>query len=650
MSTNDTHSQPEHHIRHQKKAYDATALVVLAALFLGVIAASTFLFRGARLDLTENKLYTIAPGTKSMLSKLDEPINLYFFFSQEPSRELPALRTYAQRVRELLEEMEQRADGKLRLTVIDPQPFSEEEDRAAAFGLPAAPVGMHGQQLYFGLAGTNSTDGKEVIGFFQQEKEEFLEYDVASLIYRLANPKRPVIGLMSSLPMDASYDPQMGRMREGWAITSQLRELFTLQTIATDVSEIPQDVSVLLVVHPKNLPDGALYAIDQFVLRGGKLLAFMDPSSEQDAAAQGGLPGMPSDSRSSTLGPLLDAWDVEFDTSKVIADQGLAMTVSTRQGQPASRHVGVLSLPREVMNEKDVATANLDSINLMTVGALKQTTDAKTQFEPLLTSSNAAAPIDAIKFAFLTDPQMLLDGFAATGETYAFAARVHGKLTSAYPDGPPADAQTSGSTHLKESTEEANIVLIADTDMLADMMWLRAQSLFGQRYAVAWANNGDFIANVLDNLTGSADLISVRGRQSFFRPFTRVDELRQRADQQLRATEQELNEQLQQTESKLQQLQASRQDQSSLSLTPEQEAEIVRFQQERARVRKELRDVRRSLNVGIERLGTWLKAINVGLIPLLLIVAAVLVAVRRRQRLRQSRVAAVTPAPQGASA
>lgn len=656
MSTQDTNTQPtsqgEHRIRHQKKAYDATALVVLAALFLGVIAASTFLFRGARLDLTENKLYTIAPGTKNMLAKLDEPINLYFFFSQEPSRELPALRAYAQRVRELLEEMEQRADGKLRLSVIDPQPFSEEEDRAAAFGLPAVPVGLHGQQLYFGLAGTNSTDGKEIIGFFQQDKEEFLEYDVASLIYRLANPKRPVVGLMSSLQMDASFDPQMGRMREGWTITSHLRELFTLQTIATDVNEIPQDVNVLLVVHPKNLSAATLYAIDQFVLRGGKLFAFMDPSSEQDAAAQGGFPGMMnSEGRSSTLGPLLTAWGVEFDAGKVIADQGLAMTVSTRQGQPPTRHLGVLSLPRGSMNSKDVATANLDSINLMTVGALKQAKDAKTQFEPLLTSSNAAAPVEAIKFAFLTDPQMLLDGFAATGETYTFAARVHGKFASAFPDGPPAEAQApNGATHLKESASDANVVLIADTDLLADMMWLRVQNLFGQRYAVAWANNGDFIANVLDNLTGSADLISVRGRQSFFRPFTRVDELKQRADQQLRAKEQELNEQLQQTESKLQQLQASRQDQSSLSLTPEQEQELLRFQQERARVRKELRDVRRSLNVGIESLGNWLKAINIGLIPLLLIVAAIVVAVRRRQRLRQSRAAANTPAAQGASA
>jgi ABC-type uncharacterized transport system involved in gliding motility auxiliary subunit len=449
--------------------------------------------------------------------------------------------------------------------------------------------------------------------------------------------------------MDQAFDPQTGRMREGWAITAQLRELFTLRTVPPDTHGIDKDIDLLMVVHPKNLAPASLYAIDQFVLRGGKLIAFMDPSSEQDNAGSGPMPGMGGDSRASTLGPLLKAWGVDFDSSKVVGDQGLALTVAMRAGQAPSRHLGVLSLPRASMNAKDVVTAKLDSINVMTVGALKPLPEAKTHFEPLLTSSNNAALLDAGKFASLADPQSLLDGFAASGENYAISARVSGKFTSAFPDGPPADAgPANGSTHLKDSTSDANVVLVADTDLLADMMWLRVQNVFGQRYAVAWANNGDFIANVLDNLAGSSDLISVRGRQSFFRPFTRVDSLRQRADQQLRVKEQELNQELQQTESKLVQLQATRQDQASLSLTPEQEQELKRFQQERGRVRKELRDVRRSLNVGIESLGKWLKAINIGMIPLLLSITAIIIAVRRRRRLRDSRMAAQPP--QGAIA
>lgn len=623
----------------QKKAYDATALVVIAFLFVALIVVATFLFRGARIDLTENRLYTIAPGTKRVVSSLDEPVNLYFYFSEEPSRDIPSLRAYAQRVREMLEEMVQRSNGKLRLTVVSPEPFSDDEDRAAQFGLQPVPVGVANQQLYFGLAGTNSTDGKQIIPFFQPEKEEFLEYDVASMIYKLAHPKRPTIGVLSSLPVDAQFDQQTGQMREGWAILSQLRELYTVRTLNfADLQSIDKDIDLLMVIHPKNVSPAALFAIDQFVLRGGKLLAFVDPHSEQDPAGspmtmmQGGAGG----GVSSDLGPLFKAWGVEYDPSKVVGDQGLALTVAMRQGQAPSRHLGVLALPRQNMNSKDAVTANLDAINLMTVGALKKAADAKIDFEPLLSSSTQAALISADRFTMLADPQTLLEGFTPSNEAYALAARIHGKLVSAFPGGAPQGATTSGDA-LKESVDASSVVIVADSDMLADMMWLRQQNLFGQRYAVAWANNGDFLSNVLDNLAGSVDLISVRGRQSFFRPFTRVDELRQRADQQLRAKEQELNRELQETERKLTQLQSSRSDQGSLALTGEQEAELLRFQQERARVRKELRDVRRSLDVGIENLGWVLKTINIAFIPLILCVLAIVVTVRRNARLRLAR-------------
>ena len=629
----------------KKRAYDSSALLALAALFIALMVLTTFLFRGWRIDFTENRLYTIAPGAKNVLANLDEPINLYFFFSQEASRDIPTLRAYAQRVRELLEEMTQRSNGKLRLSVVDPQPFSDDEDRAAQYGLQAAPVGNLGQQLYFGLAGVNSTDGKQVISFFQPDKEEFLEYDVVSLIHKLAHPKRPTIGLISSLPMEESFDQATGRMREGWAVLSQLREMYTVKSLQADAPTIDQDVDVLMLVHPKNLAPDALYAIDQYVMRGGKVVAFVDPVSEQDAAGNPMMGG--SGNRSSDLAPLLHAWGVEYDPNQVVGDAARALAVATRQGQAPVRHLAVLSLPRDSLNSNDIITSKLDSINLWSVGALKKREGASVQFEPLLTSSAQAALLPASKFMFLGDPQSLLDGFTPTGEKYAIAARITGKVASAYPDGPPGDsgnalvnALNNKSAHLKESSGDANLAIVADADMLADMMWLRTQTLFGQRYAVAWANNGDFVGNMLDNMAGSADLISIRGRQSFFRPFTYVDKLRQRADSQLRAKEQELNQELQQTEQKLTQLQSARADQGSLSLTPEQEKEVTRFQQERARVRKELRDVRRSLDLGITRLGTALKIVNIGLIPLALIIAAVVVAMRRRRRLSASRTQA----------
>ncbi len=625
--------------RSHKRTYDATALVLLALLFVGLVILSTFAFRGWRADLTENRLYSIAPGTQHILGALQEPLNLYFFFSDQASTSVPAIRSYGQRVRELLEEMAQRSKGKIKLTVLDPEPFSEPEDRANEFGLTAAPVGAKGENLYFGLAGTNSTDGHEVIPFFAPDKEEFLEYDVASLVYRLAHPKRSVVGLISSLPIDASFDPESGQMRQGWASLAQVRELFDVKALMPDAASIDPDIGVLMLVHPKGLAPQTLYAIDQFVMRGGKVLAFIDPESEQ-SGPQNPMMGMGA-SRASDLGPLLASWGIDFDPKKVLADGKLALSVSMRQGEPPSRHLGILALGRDNLNRKDVISSGLEAINVMTAGVLSPHRGSTAKFEPLMQSSTEAALLGSERFAMLSDPQSLLDGFRPTGERYVVAARIHGKLNSAFPNGAPADAKPEAQktaapaaqpTALKSTQSDANIIVVADTDMLADMMWVRTQNVMGQRVAVAWANNGDFLSNALDNLAGSADLISVRGRQSFFRPFEKVDELRREADSRLRVKEQELDQQLKEAERKLSELQSGRSDRNAMVLTPEQEAEIARFQQERVRIRKELREVRRSLQVDIDQLGKALKFLNIAAIPILLAIGAlVLLGVRRRQ-------------------
>lgn len=628
-----------------RRTYGAGALVALAVLFIGLTILITFVLRGARIDLTESNLYSIAPGTQRIVSSLKEPINLYFFFSQDASAESPQLRAYAQRVRELLEEMAQRSKGKLKLSVVDPKPFSEDEDRAGEFGLQAVPVGARNDNLYFGLAGTNSTDGRDVIAFFQPDKEEFLEYDVASLIHRLGNPKKPTVGLISALPVDASFDQQSGQMRQGWTSIAQLREQMQLQTLASDVATIGPGIDVLLLVHPKDLPAKTLYAIDQFVMRGGKLIAFVDPQSENDPAGQQGGP-MSMVPRASSLGPLLDAWGVEFDPGKVLGDRGLGLTVALRQGEQPAQHVAIIGLNRGSMDTKDVVTSTLDSINVMTAGVLKKKDGATIQFEPLMQSSADSELLPVMRVAFLPDSQSLLEDFKPSGERYAVAARIHGKLKSAYPKGAPAaegaDAAKPAGEHKTETAGDADLIIVADTDMLADPLWVRTQNVFGQHFATAWANNGDFIANAVDNLAGSGDLISIRGRQSFFRPFTKVDELRRHADEQLRAKEKELDNELKETEKKLSELEAGRSTTGSLVLTPEQEAELARFQQERVRVRKDLRDVRRSLDVEIERLGTRLKVLNIALVPALLAIGAILLALTRRRRLRAGRAAAHT--------
>jgi ABC-type uncharacterized transport system involved in gliding motility auxiliary subunit len=612
-------------------------LTALVILFLGVIMLSNVGLRGMRLDLTQNKLYTLTPGTQQVLKELKEPINLYFYFSREAAaKQAPLIMPYAQRVREFLEELAARAGGKIHLQVIDPQPFSDDEDRAAEFGLQSLDAGGNGDSLYFGLAGTNSTDGRSTIASFQTDREEFLEYDVAKLIHELGTTKKPIIGLMSSIALQGQFNPATGQMGETWPIISQLEQIFTLRSLTTDIDHIDNDVDVLMLVHPKQLPPKTLYAIDQFVMRGGRLLLFVDPNSGADTSGRdpsNPLAGAMAD-HSSDLEPLLNTWGIDYDPTKVIGDLERGLEVRASLQTPPVRHIGILGLRHDDMNQQDVVTATLESINLATVGSLSQRPGAKTTFEPLLFSSNQAAPIPAQRFNALTDPATLRDGFKPTGTRYVIAARITGPVESAYPKGAPTDQKAAGPpvAHLSKSSAPANIVVIADTDLLMDYMWVQTREILGQRVAQAFANNGDLIANIVDNLSGSGALISVRGRASFSRPFTRVEALRHSADDRLRSKALELQSELRETESKLTELQSKRNDQSSLMLSPEQEEELKHFTAEKARVRKELRETQRGLDVEINRLDTWLKVINIGIAPLCVAAAGVIVLYLRRRR------------------
>jgi ABC-type uncharacterized transport system involved in gliding motility auxiliary subunit len=624
------------------------ALVALAALFIGLTIILSYALRGWRVDLTENHLYTLADGTKHILANIKEPINLYFFFSDKATRDIPDVRAYAVRVRELLQELEARSKGKLRLNVIDPDPFSEDEDRANELGLQGAQIGRHGEKIYFGLAGTNSTDGEGSIPFFQANKEQFLEYDVVKLIHELDTPKKPVVGLLAGLPIDAGFNPMTQQMRDPWAVVSQLEQLFNVRSLKPDLKSIDADVDVLMLVHPKDLSQSALYAIDQFVLRGGKALVFVDPQAEQDNAGQD--PNSPFGNfgvhKSSTLEPLLSAWGVEFKTNEVVGDLARGLSVTSGPDAAPVRHIAILGLPAESLNRNDVVTSQLEMINVYTAGHLTKRKDAKTEFEPLIQSSTEAGILPIERVTTSADPASLRDGFKPTGVRYVLAARVSGTLTSAFPNGAPpeTDSKTSATTpgappvptaasaHLSASRQPANIIVVADTDLLADMMWVRNRDFFGQRFATAFASNGDFVANALDNLTGSADLISIRGRASYARPFKRVDELRRQADDRFRATEQDLQRELTSTEQKLGELQSRRNDQSSLILTPEQEKELAKFQDERARIRKELRRVQHGLDQNIESLGTLLKVINIGAVPLLVAACGIAILTWRIRR------------------
>ncbi len=612
------------------------ALIALALLFIGLTILFGSVLRGWRVDLTQNGLYTTAPGTVKILRGLKEPINLYFFYSEKAVNSLPELKTYGVRVRELLQELSARSNGNLRLSIIEPQPFSDDEDRATELGVRGAPVGQNGENLYFGLAGTNSTDGHQAIEFFDPRKEEFLEYDVMKLIYQLSTPKKPVVGWMSSIPMGgaASLDPQTGQERDSPAMYTQAEELFNVKPVPMTAASIDNDVDVLVIVHPKALTPATQFALDQYALRGGRILMFVDPVAEADNA--GADPSNPLSqmqaNKSSDPGPLLKTWGVDFDPKEVIGDLGHALQVSLRQGEQPVRHLGILGLDQSTFNPKDVVDAGLNTVNVASIGHLTagkglqvatadKPCDLKLPapcFEPLITSSDQAAPIPSQRFAMLFDPSQLREGFKPTGQKYTLAARVTGNVKSAFPKGAPAGATASGAV-LKESAKPLNLIVIADTDLLQDFMWIRVQNFLGQRVPSAIANNGDLISNALDNLAGSSDLISVRGRATFTRPFDRVDALRRNAEDRFRAKEQQLEEELKSTEEKLTQMQSRKDDKSSMILSPEQEQELERFKQEQVRIRKSLRDVRLQLNEDIENLRRNLMILNIVVLPLLFV-------------------------------
>ena len=597
--------------------YSGTGLLVLLLAFIAFNITTGTLLPGARLDLTEQKLYTISDGTRQILKGLDEPVTLYFFFSERASKDLVILRNYARRVEEMLREYERVAGGKLKLSIIDPQPFSEAEDRAAEFGLQAVPMAQTGEQLYFGLAGTNELAQREVIPFFAMDQEGLLEYELSRLIHTLAQVEKPQIGLISALPLAGGMNPMTGQPSAPWMVYEQLQQLFDVQELDADLDQVPEDIEVMLLVHPKILSEATLFAIDQFVLRGGKLLAFIDPLAEADQSMEAMMDGM-ADGRASDLAPLLGAWGVDYDPEHVVLDARQGMSVSRGQGQLPARHIGWLEIERQFMSADDTVTAPLQLMTVASAGALQPQQGATTRFLPLLSSSEHSARVPSSRFSNLHDPEALLTGFQPDEHIYHFAARLEGPAATAYPQG------LEGRQPQVSQADNINVLLVADTDLLTDRMWVHVQDFYGQRIPQPWADNGGLLINALDNLSGSEALISVRSRGDFSRPFTVVEALQREAESRYRESERRLQQQLEQLERQLLELQQG-QDPSQLNaMSSEQEASIQRFIDERLEIRRQLREVRFELNADIERLGTRLKIINIALVPALLTLGVLL--------------------------
>ena len=613
-----------------RRIVPALALPLVAAAFVALVALSATTLRGVRLDLTEQRVHTLSAGTQRILDRVDEPVRLKLFYSEKAARELPQFRVFAGRVIELLEEFAARSGGHVTLEIVDPEPFSEAEDQAAAHGLQAVPLGNPGDTLYFGLVGTNSTDGETAMPFIQPDKEAFLEYDVAKLIASLSVDEAPVVALLSGLPTGPGLDPVTGQPTMGWMIDQELAKLFELRRLQESPTSIADDVDLLMLVHPKSLGEPTLRAIDQFVLRGGRLLAFVDPDAESDPAGNLLDPVGMAEGRDSDLPELFQAWGIQYDPTKVVLDRRHAMLQSlSGPDAPPIRHYAVLGLHAGTLNQKDVVSAALENLNVSSAGVISVAPGSPLKVEPLVQTSTDVALVDSetVRAAY-ADPRTLGDEFKPDGKgPYLIAARLTGTLPSAFPG-------TTTPGFLAKSSQPAQIILVADTDLLSDRLWVEVRSFLGQPIANPFADNGAFVYNAVDNLAGDGDLIEVRTRATSTRPFTRLDGIRRAAEQRFRAEEKQLQDQLATLESRLEQLKPPGGD--APALTHAQQAELEQFQQQKVATRKALRDVQHQLNADIEAIDARLRLLNIFGIPALLLLVAGAIGLRNHFRRRRA--------------
>ncbi|HEX3808790.1 MAG TPA: Gldg family protein [Rhizomicrobium sp.] len=624
-----------------RRLYAIGAIVLAAVIFTALNIGVDAWFTNSRIDLTANSLYTLAPGTRNIIAKVQEPITLRFYYSKKTAADYAQVSAYATRVSDMLKEYAALSHGKIILQEVDPEPFSPAEDEASSAGLSGAPTDS-GDVVYFGLVGTNSIDGKEVVPYFNPDRERYLEYDLSSLIYRLSNPKKPVLGIVTTLPLDGGAGGMaamlQGQQQQPLVIYQQLSQTYTTDILDPNFDRIPENIDVLMIAHPGQLSAAQNYAIDQFVLRGGRALIFVDPMSEISQAS-GGLGGQGSGPILSSLPLLFQTWGFSFTANQVVADKTLAqrVQVSSDPRNPIASYPIWLHVTKDYFDPADQITASLQTLNLASAGALMPLKGAPTTFTPLVWSSKQASLLDAMQVRINPRPTDLMSQVHPTGVRYTLAARVTGPAKTAFPNGPPPGTPTANMPPpLKTSNGNINVVVMADTDMLDDRFWVHTDNLYGKQIASPFADNGPFVQNAVENLMGSSDLISLRTRASSDRPFIVVQELQAEAEASFKAEADALQQKMSDTQEHLRALQAggsaNGQAPTTASLTKDQQAEIEQFKRDLLQTRAQLRDVQHNLRKDIDALGSILAFINIALVPILVAVFALVLALLRRRR------------------
>ena len=568
-------------------------IFLLLIIFILFIMFANSIFKGFRFDLTENKLYTLGDGTLNIINKLDDEITLNYYFSDSLTQEDTYLRAYAKRIKELLEEYQLRSKGKIKLNVIDPLPFSDEEDDAMKYGLQGVPSKTKEENIFFGLVAANRYDSYKIIKFFDPGKEAIIEYEITKVLYSILEMKKPKVGVMTSLPLFGGYNFTKNEPTPEWAIIQKLKPLFDIELIDKKTKSF-EEFEILFLVHPKKISDEDKKRVIDFYNNKGRVLVLYDVYSEADPEFQD--PSLPPEGggiQSSDFKELLDRIGVSINPSKVLLDRKYAIPVTSANSDRPIKHAAILSFPKNSFNKSMDITSKLNSLTSAFSGYIINT-NMSNKFTTLISSSNDSSITEKNVFRYMPDPSILLDKYKVTSETEVFAGLIE--------------------------NENKKAIVIADADITANYLWVRVQDFYGEQVLVPWASNGDLIINSLDYLSGGNTLASITSRESFSRPFTVVEDLKLTAEKIFNTEEARLQNKLAQLQNK------------NNELVDKNSIDYSAFQKELIKVRKELRDVRRNLNKEIDGLGSLLKFVNIFLMPILLTIFIIVFSSYRKKQ------------------
>ncbi len=556
-------------------------------------------------DFTSTKTFTLSSGTKRVIDEIEEPIKINFVYSRDLSKNIPIIQNYANQVQGLLNRYSDLASGKIELNFIEPEPYSDDEDYVNRYGVQGFPIDQEGSKVYFGLIASNTTDDIETVPFFDPSKAGTLEKQLTDIVYKLNRSKKPMIGFLSWVDTTPPMMPNNQLGQGEYTILEELSYFYDFEFLDTDVESF-EGIDLLIVYHPSDISDKTEYAVEQFILNGGKSVIFVDPFFEKNDHSN----------KSSNLENVLKTLNINYN-SNVILDGAQATRLQTQQNITENTSLQTmlkLNWPEvrgQFINQAEEIGDGLSLIRLVSPGGLSPLNDeSEISYTPIMSSSEVTMDLPMKE---VHDPIKLINNFQPTGISYDFGVKLNGIAKSNF-----NDFEFKNDNHLETSSKNINVVVFSDADFIRNAFWARIQKFLDTNVIEATSDNGSLVTNVFDSMTGYDEFIDLRNKEAPFRPFVVVQKLQAEAEQMYLGQEQQLQAQLDNTLNQIQNLSGGR-DVESVNLSDKQLMELANFQLQVENTRKQLREVRRNLSKDIDRLANQINILNTFLIPVLLI-------------------------------